>query len=229
MKGLALAFAIVAVHSLFAQSEYKVKAGEYPARVIKGDAYRYPQFENGKLFYASGKSSGLLLLNYNFLFDEIRLINKQGDTLTVAADDVFRYAEIGSNQFLHDTEKGYFEILSGSEKIKLIQKQLLVVKQKDTSGNNGYGSTSPSSSVYATRTGSMPNTIVRNVDATYSIESHHYFLHEPNEIVKASRAALFKWFPERKDQLKDFIKMEHIDFNKEADLKKIVAYCSEWK
>jgi hypothetical protein len=232
MKNLVFLIVVVANLSLFGQSkEYKVKAGEYPARIIKGDAYRFPEYRNGKLFNAAAKPSATVLLNYNILFDEIRIIGKQGDTLAVSDPALYPYIEIGNSQFHRDPQQGYFEIIEGENKIKLLEKQKFIGKQKDVVGSNGYGSTSssPGSMVAATRAGSLPQTMVTSVDVTYFREAFYYFMNGTNEIAKANRSTLLKWFPDNREEIKNVIREKNINFESEADLIKLTEFVNRLK
>jgi hypothetical protein len=206
-----------------------VKAGENPGKVIpKKLTYRYGDFQNGKLYFPSGKSSATMLLNYNSLYDDLMFIDKKGDTLVVGADQVFPYAEIGGNQFYHDSQKGYFEILTGDDKIKLVCKYYFEIRRKDVTGSNGYGSTSlTTGSIVASR---MTNSsVVRNQDVSYSKSVSYFFLEDHERFLKATRSSLWKLFPKQKDAIKNYLEKNPVDFLNKDDLERITAYCLQLK
>jgi hypothetical protein len=211
--------------------EYKVKAGEYPARIIKADAYRFPEYRNGRLFNVNSKPSGNLLLNYNILLDEIRLIDKQGDTLAIGDPDLYPMIEIGNSQFHHDSQQGYFEIIDANKKIRFLEKQQFIIAQKDVVGSNGYGSTSssPGAMVAATRNGSLPLTTVASADVTYTKKAFYYFSNNQGEIARANRSTLLKWYPDSREELKNFIREKGINFESEADIVKMMRFIGQLK
>jgi hypothetical protein len=221
---------LIANHS-FSQSNslILVKAGENPAKVIpKKLTYRYEDFQNGKLYFPSGKSSATMRLNYNSLYDDLMFIDKKGDTLVVGIDQVFSYAEIGGNQFYHDRQKGYYEILQGDDKIKLVSKSYFGIQGKDASGSNGYGTTSGTTgAIVATRMTS--SSMVLNQDVSYSKDISYFFLEDNELYLKANKSSLLKLFPNQKDAIKEYLKTNPVDFLKEEDLIRVTAYCLQLK
>ncbi len=216
-----LLFASITITSFCQEAKtFKVKAGEDISKVIPmGEMCRYDHYQEGHLFFPSGKSSSLMRLNYNFLFDEMMFIDKKGDTLFVNNENVFLYAEIGKDIFHHDTSKGFFEILAGNDTIKLLRKQSFLFTQRDVTGSNGYGDVSSSASVVALR--KVPGTtagMTKNQDVTYTKSVAFFFMDSEKKIVKANKSSLMKLLPEKKTDLQGYLKNKKTDFDKENDL-----------
>jgi len=217
---------LITIQSFSQNSELiLVKAGEDPGKVIpKQLTYRYTEFKNGHLFFSSGKSSNTLLLNYNSLFDEMMLIEKTGDTLFLGTDQAFPYVEIGKDQYYHDAQKGYFEILSGNDQLKLVSKTQFEIRRKELSGSNGYGSVSGATTpIIASRMSS--SSVIKNENVSYQKILSYFFMNEDKKFVKATKSSLIKFFPQHKDEIKDYLNKHQIDFDRAENLKQVMDYC----
>jgi len=225
-KLILILFGLITFLSFSQNSELiLVKAGEDPAKVIpRRLTLRYSEFKTGQLFFATGKPSAKLQLNYNSLFDEMMLIDKNGDTLFLGADQAFVYVEIEKDQYYHDTQKGYFEILAGNDRLKLVSKTQFEIKRKELSGSNGYGSVSGSNTaIIASRVNS--NSVIKNENVSYQKTISYFLMDEDKRSVKANKSSLIKFFPEHKDEIKDYLNKHRVNFDKENDLKQTINYC----
>ena len=223
-----LVFECVTFGNVQAQTskQFKVKAGEEASAVIPfQDRYRFPEFREGKVMYTHG-TSATIRLNYNLLLGEMQFISPKADTATLVNEYALKRVQMGQSLFYNDYRQGYVEVITSYPGIKLGIKQVFHQIRTENVGDNGYG-VSPGQSTKVTSLRD-PNTSQKILVDRVLTKKASYFVIDRNErIYKASKASFMKIGKSYKKEIARYLEEESIDFNKEADLQKLVAFFSQ--
>jgi hypothetical protein len=220
-----LAFIVLSGPVLFAQpAAFVVRSGVDPASVLPVH-YRYlnDEYLPGYLSLPTGKKSNAKF-NYDLLFNLLMFINETNDTLSIAASDDIKNVHIGSEDFYHVGQKGYFKILASDTISSLVSQVRLEEVRHKMNGNDGFGGTD-TGSLYSLRTGNSAIGNTRNVDVSFERITEHFLINQDGAITKANRSGFLEMFPGLEKSLKPYLKKENIDFNKEEDILKLFKYC----
>lgn len=198
-----------------------VKAG---TRVIDyfsfQERYRYPEFLPGKVIFKNGIYSETML-NYNLLkgemefiksLDTLSIINKNDIKLVIAEQDTFYY------------DNGYIELISdGSVKVGL--KQLIELKEIRSKDSYGTSSSGSATNSY----GSLPMDgnfykLTANKDMVFQKTSGYYLSVSSNNFVSTRKKNILNLIPEKKVEIKKYLKSNKVDLNSEKDIIKLAAF-----
>lgn len=218
------------MHSVLCQSNTTilVKAGEDASKVIpQKEQLRYPQFLPGRLIYPQNKKSEVLRLNYNQLHGAMQFIDQKGDTLFIAEDsNIFKYVQIGNDLFFHDFRQGYFEMVTREGNINLLSQFRWKIIRKEVVVDNGYGtSASVGGTEYSSRRSGDINNFVQNENTLFGKEWAYFLLGNKEKLYKATKSTFLKLFSDNKQEIQLYLKEQEIDFDKEADLRKLLEFC----
>ena len=211
-----------------AQKQMRVKAGDNITNAIPmADRYRYPQFTTGTVVYRNGVS-GAGQLNYNRLLGEMQFIDPKGDTLALADEQNVAYVTIGANRFYVNPGKGCPEVIAEHGAVKLAKQ--VVLKSMRTEKKVAYGQSSGASSV-ATVQPYSNNSSMHRIGATGDQmvqEEVSYFVVDQNDrYYLINKSAIFKVFSKHKRAIETYLNENPVQFTEEADLKKLIQFCSE--
>ena len=214
--------------SVQAQKQIRVKAdANITSAIPMADRYRYPQFMTGTVVYRNGVS-GAGQLNYNRLLGEMQFIDPKGDTLALADEQNVAHVTIGTNWFYVNPGKGCPEVIAEQGPIKLAKQ--VVLKSMRTEKKVAYGQSSGASSV-ATVQPYSNNSSVHRIGATGDQvvqEDIAYFIVDQNDrYYVMNKAGILKVFPKHKRAIETYLKENPIQFTEEADLRKLIQFCSE--
>ena len=211
-----------------AQKQIRIKADTDVANAIPiADRYRYPQFMTGNVVYRNGVS-GAGQLNYNRLLGEMQFIDPKGDTMALADEQNVAHVTIGSNRFYVNPGKGCLEVITEHGPIKLAKQ--VVLKSMRTEKKVAYGQSSGASSV-ATVQPYSNNSSVHRIGATGDQmvqEDVTFFIVDQNDrYYLMNKSAIFKVFSKHKKEIEAYLKENATQFTEEADLRKLIKFCSE--
>ncbi len=211
-----------------AQKQIRVKSDTDINKAIPmSDRYRYPQFMAGSVVYRNGVSGGGRL-NYNRLLGEMQFIDNKGDTLALADEQNVAHVMIGKTRFYVNSGKGCPEVISEHGPIKLARQT--VFKSMRTEKKVAYGQSSGASSV-ATVQPYSSNSSMHRIEATGDQmvkEETTFFIIDQNERYnQLNKNAIFKVFPKHKKAIETYLDEQSIRFSEEADLQKLLQFCSE--
>ena len=228
IASLTLLCLIASCVDVVAQKQIRVKAdANITSAIPVADRYRYPQFMTGTVVYRNGVS-GAGQLNYNRLLGEMQFIDSKGDTLALADEQNVAHVTIGPNRFYINPGKGCPEVIAEHGPIKLAKQ--VVLKSMRTEKKVAYGQSSGASSV-ATVQPYSNNSSVHRIGATGDQvvqEDIAYFIVDQNDrYYMMNKTGIFKVFPKHKRAIETFLKENPIQFTEEADLKKLIQFCSE--
>lgn len=211
-----------------AQKQIRVKAdANVTSAIPMADRYRYPQFMTGNVVYRNGVA-GAGQLNYNRLLGEMQFIDSKGDTMALADEQNVAHVTIGSNRFYVNPGKGCPEVIADHGGVKLAKQ--VVLKSMRTEKKVAYGQSSGASSV-ATVQPYSNNSSVHRIESTGDQmvrEEVSYFLVDQNDrYYLMNKSAMFKVFPKHKKAIDAYLKENPTQFAEEADLRKLIQFCSE--
>lgn len=169
-------------------------------------------------FFAYAKVSNVAknaMLRYDVFNDEFEFVNTKNDTLVLDKTEKFntitftvtntKYALVDYTNNKGKATTGYLIWLYEKNDFVLFKKQNVIYTKEETS----------------------ETPFAKNSPASYDrIEDNFYFKSKDKGIVEfpSNKKGLVKLFPEKKTDLEAFIKKNDIDFDKEADLVKIVDF-----
>jgi hypothetical protein len=182
--------------------------------------YNYPQFSTGEIQFKNGNSSSKKL-NYNFLIDEIEFI-QSGDTLVFIKKKDINRVVIEQDTFLYDN--GYLKIISGGP-IKVGLRQFY--KLQEVLKKDGYGSASAASATNSYSVlpsdGYYRKQIV-DKEMVFQKTREYYLSVSANDFVLFRKKAVMKLFPEKTDEIQQYLKSNKVDFDSETDLLKLAEF-----
>lgn len=219
---------VLACLYVHAQKQIRVKSDTDINRAIPmSDRYRYPQFMAGSVVYRNGVSGGGRL-NYNRLLGEMQFIDNKGDTLALADEQNVAHVMIGPTRYYVNSGKGCLETISEHGPLKLARQT--VFKSMRSEKKVAYGQSSGASSV-ATVQPYSNNSSVHRIEATGDQmvkEETTYFMIDQNERFHLlNKNTLYKVFPKHKKAIEAYLNEQSIQFSQEADLQKLLQFCSE--
>lgn len=221
---LVVIFAILGIsNSLSAQNKdlILVKSGTkildyFPFR----ERYEFPEFRDGKLVYKNGMiRTGRF--NYNILTGEMDFV-QPGDTLAFSNKKDISMITVALDTFFYDN--GYIELIShGPVRIGLKQRVLL----KEILRKGAYGVTDRNSAIDTyTMVEAGGNFYKLTPNEDWLLErSRQYVIKAPSgDYVQLNRKNLFEIFPLKKDSIKEYLKLNRVDFQSPEDLLKLADF-----
>jgi len=233
MKFLSLiCFLLIGMQSMVAaqSNQYiRVKAGENLTNSLSfNDRYQYPAFTMGKLVYTSNKSSAARF-NYNLFLNEMHFINATGDTLALENDPTVQLVIIGPDSFYYEYPKTYWQLASAYRSAQLLIKRTMVLIDREKEG--GYKQSTGASAIRTTTTYSGVNGSLARLDTHSDMlfsKKEEFRLRDSNgKFHPASQAGFLHLFAKNKQAVKQYLKENSINFNRETDLKTSLAFCTD--
>ncbi len=177
---------------------------------IKDEAYANPTFVNGNIYQGEDLLKSNVPMRYNAFADEIE-IKKDMSTTDYGAlikdpnifvkmnFDIYVFVPFqGSNE-----KGGYFNVLSDGKTYDLYKKTKSVFREARKARTSYESDTPPS--------------FVKNT--TYYLVQKGTFLEMPT-----SKSKIIKMMDSKKKEIKEYVKQNNIDVDKEGDLIKLVSY-----
>ena len=184
------------------------------------EIYMYPEFVVGKAIMKTGIFS-VRNFNYNFLSGEIQFIEKS-DTLEIDNKLDVKYILISKDTFYYD--KGYIlQIKNGN--VKIGKKEYYDFKKsekKDPYGTTSSGSATTSYNMLSTASNYYKLKV--NEDMVFSKSNLYYISTNDNKFILYNKRNVYKLFPQEKEKIKSYIKLNKTKFDKQNDLIKMAEY-----
>ncbi|AUD03873.1 hypothetical protein [Spirosoma pollinicola] len=216
--------------SLAQESQYyRLKGGSDPNKAMPvAKRYQYPAFARGKLHFKNGSFSEAVF-NYNLLLGEMHFVSPKGDTLALSEDPTIELVSIGQDVFYYEYPKTFWRLLGSYSSVKLVSKQRLALI--DTEKQGGYGQSSGTSSIRNTTMLSNSNGSLAKLNAqsdlVLSKRVDYGIMDQNNRFYVPKQGSILGLFPLKKQAIKTYLKENAINFNEEADLQKLLAFCVE--
>lgn len=179
----------------------------------KGSPYLDKNYQMGT-FYIGDKSYGNILMRFNTYTDEIELA-RENDGQTEALMKIDNSKVVFKNNTLkvydyndkdNQPTKGYFLVLNSNDKLTLLLRKKCVFSpnEKALTANQA------------------------DRAAKFTQYDYYYVVKDGTLPVRLAtkKKAIFKMFPEKKNEIKKYIKSEKLNIKKQADLTKLFKYIS---
>ncbi len=177
---------------------------------IKDEAYANPNFVTGKIFQEDQLIKDDVPMRYNAFADEIEIKKNTSDmSYSALVKDPSIFVKIFKDIYVFvpfegSNEKGgYFNVLSDGKTYDLYKKTTAIYREPKKA-KTSYERDSPPSFTKTT---------------TYYLVQNGTFMEMPS-----SKSKVLKVMSKKKDEIKNFIKENNIDTDKEADMIKLVSY-----
>lgn len=181
-------------------------------------AYLFPDFTEGYVYYKDGRVFSVPL-NYDLLKQKFFFIDKDKEKKEFSEPNMITSIKIGERVFMPVPGKEVAEVIQlgptilvqyiGSKKVK---KALTYGGRTETASVDSYNNLIYSTGDYES--------------STFLGKIHHEFYIEKNKRLKkfSTEKQFLKIFPKQKEQLKQYIKENKIDFNSKEDVIKLCNY-----
>jgi len=193
--------------------------------------FLYPDLVDAMVTLKDGRTSQVKL-NYSILLDEMHMQTRRGIEAVETRD--LKKMEIGEATFIHRGEEGYFEVLADGRFPLFMKRQIRVSAMPVRRG--AYGGTDYTSAIdlaasIATNSGGdfnreifLDNPSGQEMDIT--LRYNDYFVIEKSGklISVNNQRQLLRDFPEYRNELRDFVRSENINFSNRQDLMKLVKF-----
>jgi hypothetical protein len=188
--------------------------------------YRYPKFTQGQVYFKDGTRS-TAHFNYNLFLGEMQYLDAKGDTLSIANEKDINYVAVATDTFY--LNKGVFEVAGDYAYVKLAVKQTLRYTDNEKIGAYGIPSSSASiSSMSIVDNNQRSYKLRANENSVYAKEKFYYLIVKANnQALPATKQNVLKSFSRSRDKIEDYISANEINFKSEADLKKLLEFCTQ--
>lgn len=207
---------------------FKVKAGEYPDRVIPyADRYQFPQFTTGKAEFIDGRTSNARF-NYNYIGGHMLFVDAKRDTLEITDKAILKNITIGDKSYRFDKHFGYCEVVGTFNRASLGKREVLARIGTEKGGPYGISYTASSVTTYRSYSSDQSATtkkLTPNAEGVFSYRTAHYLIDNNNRFYVPSPGSIKKLYPAHKKQISQYLKEQQVDFGKEKDLLRLLAYC----
>ena len=170
----------------------------------------------------------------------MQFINSKGDTLALVEENSLKKIAIGEQVFYYMNKNGFVELIPADVPVKLARKQNLEIIRsafKLVSNSGGVAAGGPGISMNGPGKGSnfTPGYSYRNLytqkapgELQLARQSSSYFVDQNERIYRAQKATLLKLFGRHKKAIEHYVDTNQLDFTREEDLKKLLAFCAQW-
>lgn len=231
MKRICFAFFALffSVSFLFAQNQFKGSViasnrEDLLSKLPSEISYFMPEFTLSQIFYKNG-TKFMALLNICVVDNSVRYINESGDTLLMAnASDVNRIFAQGS--VYKQINGHFFQELVAFGQTSLCEKRSFSLKEPEIS--IGFANIAPTSTAksYNPEHEDLARDYGKDMEIDYTMEIDYVLSHK-DKIYPCKQSAFIKFFPEKKQQIKDFVKINKIDFSNREHVLSLFYMCTE--
>ncbi len=220
---------IFSFEGVFAQTEkfYTIQPGGNLLDVVpKNEAYEFPQFEQGIVFLKNGVNSAVKL-NYHLIFEEMLFIDANGDTVTIANPEEVKYIYIGKDQFYYAGNK-FVKLDTTIGDIKLAVAGFFTTantKKIGAFGTNTEGA-GVSQGGFIAPDGRKMN-LTPNVITTIAYKKALFIGNRFNQFIPVNKKNIFSIYPEKENQLKQYLDGNKINFFSRTDVVNLIAYMNK--
>ncbi|KAA0993293.1 hypothetical protein [Dyadobacter aurulentus] len=206
---------------------FKVKAGDYPDKVIPVAAqFQYPEFKKGKVLFYGGRMAEALL-NYSYLSGEILFLKDHKDTLELLDKELVKVVDIQGAIFYNDKQYGFCEMVSNYGGIKLSKKHALTRIGDEKGGPYGISYTASSVttySSYANANAPAGKKLKMDTEAIFGHRTLYFFVDKNDRYLIPGKNSIVRLFPKYKNQISQYLKENPVNFTLEDDLERLLAY-----
>ena len=229
IKYFLLSILVFSHADVFAQTQkfYTIQPGGNLLDVVpKSDTYEFPQFEQGIVFLKSGVNSAAKL-NYHLIFEEILFIDANGDTVTIANPEEVKHIYIGKDQFYY-AENRFVKLDTTIGDVKLAVSGFFTTvntKKIGAFGTNTEGA-GISQGGFIAPDGRKMN-LTPNVITTIAYRKALYIGNRFNHFVPVNRKNILSIYPEKENQLKQYLDGNKVNFFSRTDVVSLIAHMNK--
>lgn len=187
----------------------------------------FPDFSLGEVHYKNGSVANAQL-NYNTMEEELLFKDPNGEVMAVSEPQNIGFVVINERIFVHIKNDLFYEVVEQEDGLSFY----IQWKSKPVSEGKGsaYGGRSQASSI--TNVGTYRNRAgyrSLNLDEKFKVKVDcSYYLRISNSYKKINTVkSLTKLFKGHDSEIENYAKEQKIDFSKQEDIRKIVAFCSK--
>jgi hypothetical protein len=225
MKKYLLLLILISTFNITHAQVYQRKTMPAGEKIASETTYLFPAFTNAVVKLKNGGTLSSIM-NFNLLICEIQFIGPGKDTLVLTKPEEINSIIFDSSVFFF--ANGFYQVIASSDSVKLAvlrraSYEPVKIGALGLPNHSGTGIQSYTSIV--THVGSKD--LVMNEDIDITTETAYFLIRPDKEIIKVSKAGFMKMFPSKPAGIKTYLKQNKTDFNKETDLKKLFAYCTQ--
>ena len=186
-------------------------------------AYFLPQFEDATVFFTDGTASGGRV-NICLVDNSVRFIQDSGDTLLLSSPDrVLRI--LAADTLILRTEDCFVKQIAVYGKTTLGERRRLTLDLGDDR-TGGYGALPATSTAVGVRMSDIDpyRQFEVKTDIAYALKKD-FVLTDGEKVFQAGIPAFNRLFPDRKKEIRSFVKEHRTDFNDKQDLADLFFFC----
>lgn len=228
MKKFILAGVVAMLYiSAFSQTSTQrvlIKGGNSAWDNFMKEVYLYPSFIKGIVEFKNGQRFQSNM-NYNRALGTLQFIDEHGDTLSLSNEETVSTVNIGSDYFVYAPE--CLQAVKTDGKARLFKNERVKIADKQKTGAYGIpNSTGTIESIDRIDTKGAYNKIELNENLLVSRATTYYIENEKGELLPASKKNILNLYPRKDDQIRNFIKNNSLQFDKEEDFIKVTDFLS---
>lgn len=190
--------------------------------------YLYDDWQTGIAEFENNRNE--LKVNYNAYFQRVQYVDKNDIyAYDIVSTSPLLYVTIGEDKWVNDGKKHY-RVIREQDGIYLAE--AITVHTIDKAMDAGYGATSSTSAISSTNAMFNMNSGFMDLRQVSTMELSmerrtNYVIGKDGDFNSLSTKNLTKAFPEKKNELRDFVKKEKIDFNVREDAIRVFEFLCE--
>jgi len=219
-----LLLAIVTGINAQVQEKIIIRAGEDVTAALSAHGlYRFPAFRRGIVKFKDGSFSKTLL-NYNVFLNDMQFISPKGDTLAIDESGLIDSVRIDTDVFFY--QKGYLQVVADYNDVKLVSKQTNSFQYIKKGASD-----LPNPTVQILSYSKVPsllfvdNKLLVTEDILVLKEQTYFITYKKFKQTIADNSGFLKAFPDKKNEIRNFIDANKIDLRSEAGIKKLLQFC----
>lgn len=184
-----------------------------------------PEFEESTVFFNDGTSSSGII-NICLVDNSIRFIQKTGDTLLLSSVDRVLRLQVGDTVIKKANDCFVKQIMVCGDKSLGERRRLELESGQEKQG--GYGSLPPTSTAKTGQLTRLDPTRKFNVETTLSYTfKKDFVLTDGDKVYPAGTSAFVRLFPDKKKEIRSFVKANRTDFDDKLSLVQLFIFCTE--
>jgi hypothetical protein len=213
--------------SVFSQSYTErivIPAGNNAWQNFLKHVYMYPEFTMGTITYKDGQTF-TRLLNFHKAIGTVLFIENK-DTMLMTKEQNVQSITIGNDLYFYNPECQ--QTSNSTDKVKLVKNERIRIADQQKVG--AFGTRTVSGTIESIDRGAFNNADYQwDVNQVLLLRKvvKFYIQKDGKETLPATKRNILSLFPQKEDDVKQFINQNNISFNNDKDLTKLAAYLSK--
>ncbi len=188
--------------------------------------YRFSGFTAGEVVFRNGHTA-TARLNYNISLDEMQFINPQGDTLAIADPGNIHFVNLNGSRFYYND--GYLQAVDTVSGTILASRQVLMAEHRRAETYNTMLTADEKIVRDSLFTGNGQKYNQESDGQSLTSKEHFFFGDGKGGFVKAGKEYILQRYDKNRAAIKEFLRTNHINFNKRQDILLLLQFCSQLK